>query len=198
MANLQDKRFGRLLVLYRGETKVYKSGKYKTWHCICDCGQEKDIIDRSLVSGHTQSCGCIRNENNKNNHFILSDGQAGFNYLYYQYKKGAIAKGLTFELTHEEFLSLTKMNCYYCGIEPLQEAITDSMKKRANYNGNYLYNGIDRRNNIKGYTVENCVPCCKICNYFKKNMLEIEFLNHVNRIYRYQKVNYGKFDRKSL
>jgi hypothetical protein len=33
--------------------------------------------------------------------------------------------------------------------------------------GIYTYNGIDRVDNSKGYTPENTVPCCKICNKIK-------------------------------
>lgn len=28
------------------------------WHCICECGTEKDVNKRSLVKGGTKSCGC--------------------------------------------------------------------------------------------------------------------------------------------
>ena len=33
----------------------------------------------------------------------------------------------------------------------------------------FKYNGIDRINNSKGYTIDNCVPCCFMCNYSKNN-----------------------------
>ena len=28
------------------------------WHCLCDCGTEKDIASTSLINGATTSCGC--------------------------------------------------------------------------------------------------------------------------------------------
>lgn len=56
--DLTGKRFGRLLVSYRVENKERKA----CWHCVCDCGNEKDIVARSLTSGATVSCGCYNRE----------------------------------------------------------------------------------------------------------------------------------------
>lgn len=51
-------------------------------------------------------------------------------------------------------------------------------------NGGYVYNGLDRRNNNKGYTHDNIVPCCKPCNYAKRDMNIEEFRNWVRRVYK--------------
>ena len=32
------------------------------WRCICDCGQQSIVSGYKLRSGHTKSCGCLRNE----------------------------------------------------------------------------------------------------------------------------------------
>ncbi len=32
------------------------------WRCRCDCGNERDVSGYHLRSGHTTSCGCLRNE----------------------------------------------------------------------------------------------------------------------------------------
>jgi hypothetical protein len=37
------------------------------------------------------------------------------------------------------------------------------------YYGKYVYNGIDRLDNTKGYTIDNIVPCCYKCNVLKKD-----------------------------
>ena len=31
----------------------------KVWHCKCECGNEKDVIQSALTSGNTKSCGCL-------------------------------------------------------------------------------------------------------------------------------------------
>ena len=44
--------------------------------------------------------------------------------------------------------------------------------------------------NEKGYTFDNVVPCCSICNYAKKSMSKEQFLQWIKRIYinQYRKV----------
>jgi hypothetical protein len=37
-------------------------------------------------------------------------------------------------------------------------------------------NGIDRADNALGYTVENSVSCCKICNIAKRDLTIEEFI----------------------
>ena len=39
-----------------------KSGNAR-WHCICDCGNECDVVGTNLRTGHTKSCGCNIREN---------------------------------------------------------------------------------------------------------------------------------------
>ena len=56
--DLTGQRFGRLTVLSL-------AGKRKTrtfWHCLCDCGNEKDICVSQLTGGRTVSCGCYGKE----------------------------------------------------------------------------------------------------------------------------------------
>jgi len=76
----------------------------------------------------------------------------------------------------EEFRKITQKDCYYCGEKPFGEA------KHPAYNGNYIYNGIDRVNSTKGYINSNIVPCCKICNRAKSNMSYEDFLNWIKKI----------------
>lgn len=58
LVDLTGRRFGRLVVI---ERYGYK-GKAITWRCKCDCGGEKIVVGYSLRSGNTQSCGCIHRE----------------------------------------------------------------------------------------------------------------------------------------
>lgn len=47
------------------------------------------------------------------------------------------------------------------------------------------FNGLDRINSKKGYTVENVVPCCQRCNRAKNDMSIDKFINHINDIHHY-------------
>lgn len=49
------------------------------------------------------------------------------------------------------------------------------------------FNGLDRINSAKGYTMDNVVPCCKHCNWAKNDMTIKEFENHINKIYHYKR-----------
>jgi hypothetical protein len=61
----------------------------------------------------------------------------------------------SFHLTDEEFYKIVKQNCTYCGTKP---------------NSSINEGGIDRSDNKIGYTVENAVSCCTICNFIKQNI----------------------------
>lgn len=66
----------------------------------------------------------------------------------------------------QAFKLLASINCSYCG--------------------EYTNKGIDRVENDKGYTKQNSAPCCKICNYMKRTMTKEEFLEHIEKIYKFQ------------
>lgn len=58
--DLTGKRFGRLTVIKRGENSKHGNAK---WICNCDCGKRNVLVfGKHLCSGHTKSCGCIRIE----------------------------------------------------------------------------------------------------------------------------------------
>ena len=58
---LENLKFGRL-------TAIKEVGRTKSggalWVCKCDCGGEKVVSSDGLRSGRTQSCGCIKREQN--------------------------------------------------------------------------------------------------------------------------------------
>lgn len=103
-------------------------------------------------------------------------------YLYNTYKKRANRKNITFNLTFEEFDCLIQKQCYYCNNEP-QFPSEKTIKERGNINEpNFAHNGIDRLDSNKGYTKENCVPCCPKCNMMKWVLNETEFFTQIIKI----------------
>ena len=74
-------------------------------------------------------------------------------------------------------------NCHYCGVEPNQFPKGNWAKS---YNGLFIYNGIDRKDNKIGYLLENCVSCCTICNRAKHSLSEEDFENWITRITTYK------------
>lgn len=57
---INNHKFGLLTPLYPLEERN-SSGKIQ-WKCRCDCGNETIVTGNSLLSGNTQSCGCLRRD----------------------------------------------------------------------------------------------------------------------------------------
>ena len=169
-------RYGRLLVISRKSNR----GTQATWLCECDCGKEIVVRGVCLRNGSTRSCGCLRIEILKENQYRLPYGQAAFNHLVNNMKANAKAKNLDFELSHKEVKELTSSPCFYCGILPHRVYYPKGS------NGGYLYNGIDRVDNSKGYVKTNVVPSCFKCNSTKGAKSVKEFLDWIERVYLYQ------------
>ena len=169
---LVGKQYGRLLVVKKLDEVDGSRGRH--YLCLCECGQEKSISSTSLRTG-TKSCGCLAVDRGVAK---LSRGEAAFNQLYAYYKWYASKRNLTFNLTSSDFHDLTKKNCTYCGASPHQ------VRRLKGGNGEYKYNGIDRVDSKRGYALENCVPCCGVCNSMKSDMAVSDFLDHVARIAR--------------
>ena len=103
--------------------------------------------------------------------------QANINSLYGSYKKSAKKRRLEFKITIDQFKNIILKNCTYCGIKPSQ------IHKKIGTNGELKYNGIDRIDSKLGYVSNNLTPCCKTCNYAKRQMSKKEFYNWIERVY---------------
>lgn len=79
-------------------------------------------------------------------------------------KNGAKQRNLEFKLSDNELKTLMCEKCRYCG------------KEHAD--------GIDRIDSSKGYTIDNVVPCCAICNRMKSNYPFDLFKSQVEKIYK--------------
>ncbi len=68
---------------------------------------------------------------------------------YNNYLDSAIDRDIPFALSHSQFDTLIRQPCYLCGFLDAK------------------FNGIDRVENNKGYTIDNCRGCCTSCNIMK-------------------------------
>lgn len=58
--DLKNQRFGQLTVIGDYITiRNTRNRQERKWLCLCDCGTEKYILERSLLYGGTKSCGCL-------------------------------------------------------------------------------------------------------------------------------------------
>lgn len=166
----QYQKFGRLTVL--------RNDGIRAW-CSCDCGNEREVSVYKLQTGHTKSCGCLRREGQKirGKANTIGLGKAAANKVFSEYKNSAKIRNIQWNLTRHEFDKLTQKECHYCGNSPKQT------RQCIGFNGSHTYNGIDRLDSNYDYSISNCVPCCKICNYAKGKMSKSLFLEHIYKVY---------------
>lgn len=174
-------RYGRLVVT---SDKGKKNGKgYRSWECKCDCGSIKTVYAVHLVSGTTQSCGCLQKELSTERGKLNGKpyGVSAFNTLYQKYKKRSLDAEIIFEIEKGDFLEITQQACYYCGNPPSQ-----SFSKSGKAKGSYVYTGIERINRDFGYIAGNIRTCCWKCNRAKAGYTEQEFFAWIIRTIDYQ------------
>ena len=177
---LKGKKFGRLTAIKRVPNDKWGN---IMWLCKCNCGTEIITREGSLRSGHTRSCGCLRRENARmGKNRKLSPKLANKKRTFDIYKHSAKKRGYKFELTEEQFIGITQKDCFYCGTRPNNIAKRILLNQRKD-SDDFIYNGIDRVDNTKDYTIDNVVPCCKICNFAKRNMSLKDFKNWIERVY---------------
>lgn len=153
LIDLTGQRFGMLVVV---EHIGFDKRNRSIWRCICDCGNEKITLSHYLRMGDTTTCGCGKKK--VGDRTRKPKGESNRNQLYLKYRDHALARSYTFELSIEEFENITRQNCVFCGRAPEQ------VYKVKQSNGGYLYNGVDRLDNTKGYNLANCVAACGMCN----------------------------------
>lgn len=79
------------------------------------------------------------------------------------YKDKAKQRSISFDLSFDTFMEFWQMPCTYCG---------DSIDTI----------GIDRIDSSKGYTIENCTPCCATCNYMKRHHSLEKWIEHMQKV----------------
>ena len=97
----------------------------------------------------------------------------------YPTKAGAEKRGIPFNLTKEEFISLLYLPCYYDG------TVNSNVWTNQITGEEFTYNGIDRIDNTMGYTLDNCVSCCWRCNNGKKDDSQTDFLSWISQVYHF-------------
>jgi hypothetical protein len=158
-------RFGKWTVVGLAEPRRGDGGR--KWTCVCACGTRKDIIGRSLRSERSTQCRrCAK----KSNH-----GRA-LNRRFLGYKGNARFRGYEWGLTVDQFRDLVLMSCFYCGAEPSEHCLSMALEP-------FFGNGVDRLDNERGYTTDNCVPCCWPCNSFKGRLDADAFLARIEAIH---------------
>lgn len=158
--DLEGRKFGRL-----NPSNTIENGLR---FCVCDCGNECWVGTNKITTGSIKSCGCLRREFKR-----LAPGRAVRNQILDDYKRGASNRGFEWSLSEAQFDTLIVGECFYCGRPPCNR------RKARRMNGDLIFNGIDRLDNNKGYTSDNTVSCCKICNRAKSSLALEDFMSWI-------------------
>jgi hypothetical protein len=174
-------KYGKLTVLKQGTNS--QSGAIK-WICLCECGNETEVLGYSLRKGITTACGCNmgRKEEFK--------GSSVYKKTYNVLKRVAKKHKEELELGFKEWMDLIKQDCYYCGLPPNDVHFAYSKKrysKGVENDNSEKFNGIDRINSSIGYTKNNTVSCCNMCNRMKSDFNKEIFLKQIKLIYENRK-----------
>ena len=137
------------------------------WLYRCYCWKEFYHI-----VGKVNSCGCWRTYNRK---------------LYWEsLYNSAISKiiahikrrNILLSVNKEYLLDIIKKPCFYCW-----DIGSNTSANKSTFCKTLKHNGIDRIDSSKWYIQDNCVPCCKRCNWAKNELSVEDFKEHIKKIY---------------
>lgn len=90
----------------------------------------------------------------------MSQRKKPYESLYRRLERKARNRGIICNLSYEEFVEFTKIKkCHYC--------LQDIVFSEYNITKNGYSCNLDRKNNDGPYSKDNCVVCCKKCNFGK-------------------------------
>jgi len=181
---------------YNRLTVMSFEGGNNGYTCQCECGKiTSKVRGWELKTGGQKSCGCLIREKTAERR-QLPELQGLKNEILHNYQGAAKRRGYDFLLTKEEFYNLIQSNCYYCGAKP--SMIHKGTPRIMMDTSDFKYNGIDRKDNAQGYTKDNCVPCCKICNTAKASLTSEEWFDWLHRICIFNKIVEGSTTSESV
>lgn len=211
--DLTGMKFGKWTVSHRADDNIDNSGNHHVmWHCVCGCGNEKDVRGSNLISGLSKSCGCLQKEDKKGTNFdkTLREYDENGNIIgricscckrmlpidnYYKYSNAS--DGLSNMCKYCQARSVHgRYQVYRQGaknrnldFEITKDEFDVITQKSCYYCGDYAndyfgkpYSGIDRVNSCVGYVIDNVVPCCTMCNRMKLDYTTSDWLAKMRQI----------------
>jgi len=150
-------------------------------YMMCDCTKQYSLkLTNTLKNDGNFMCRQCYAERDAANF----DAHWGYKAAYSRIKKDARTADRVFEIKLDEFRYLCQQNCYYCDSPP-SNLITYRGQNSFTFRY-FMYSGLDRLNNEIGYTRQNVVPCCIICNRAKNSMPFKDFIDWLNKLTDYR------------
>jgi len=159
--------------IIKRESSLY--GKAR-WLCQCKCGEYQINWGGNLRRNIGKCCFKCSYKNRP------GIRQKPFYARYTFLKRGGIKRHIQCSLTYAEFIEFTKIDkCHYCDDIIKWHPYTTKIKGKNNgYN-------LDRKDNTLGYTKDNCVVCCKICNAIKQDIVSYSTMLKFGKILKEEK-----------
>lgn len=143
-----------------------------------DCGNIKEVNAQTILgrknsqynkTGETICNRCANKRMSGENSGAYKHGSK----RYPEYRNNARKRNINFGLTVDDFEEIVKLPCHYCG--------GFSIDRFENSRGN----GIDRKNSDEDYSINNCVPCCRTCNFIKNSIPYVDFITYIRNVYNH-------------
>lgn len=145
-------------------TKISNNKERIYYLCECKNCHKLNEIRNDSIKNRFACKYCIGNWRKENFNKLYKDlSPKDIRHKYIHFKCNAKVRNISFDLTKEEVQNICEQSCFYCG------------KLRCL--------GIDRLDNSKGYTIDNCVPCCGCCNKMKMDLTPTFFFEQIKKIY---------------
>lgn len=138
-------KYGRLTVLEKAESM----NGFTRWVCQCECGNLTTARGINLTSGHTKSCGCIAKEYHANQHSRRTHGLKGTRL----YNAWCNMKSRCYNPKNENYYLYGERGIGVCDE---WKNNFEAFAKWSFENGYKENLTIDRIDNYKGYSPDNC------------------------------------------
>lgn len=159
--DIVNKQFGKLTVVRFSKQERYRNRFNYFYECKCECGNIKTVSRISLITFHTNSCGCLHSKHGNENKGWRGCGEIS-GAMWSDIKIKAKDRNLSFTISIEEawqlFLNQNR-KCALTGQELKFDSINRSTKNKTA--------SLDRIDNKKGYEIENIQWVHKDINWMK-------------------------------
>ena len=143
-----EERFGRLTIIEEIEPYITpKRKKHRQFLCRCDCGVETSVSLKSLRHGHTKSCGCLKKDIQRERRTTHGLSKHPLFWLWH-YMKSRCENPNNTSYLHYGGRGITVCKEWKNDVEAFVEWATVNGWKKGLL--------IDRRDNDKGYSPDNC------------------------------------------
>lgn len=165
-------KFGEWEILNK-EIIPHPKNREATVLCKCSCGFEKNVRCLTLVKGQSKSCfNCGHGKRGENNHLFKGYKEIPQSWFYRYEYSSKIKKNLEFEISIEDVYNLWIKQNKKCALTELDISfkninIDNKIKGRRRFDV-CCDVSIDRKDNNKGYLLDNIQLVHKDINMMKK------------------------------